>query len=143
MDTDTKRPSLVAGILQSRQKAEEPREASQDARDAVPTPMLDIRRSGGEILSFSYAYLTQVSFLPGDTLTLYFGDKKVIIDGRNLDDVREKIRLHKKGFVQEGTEAEGILKPESAEHIDRIDIEPEEERTQKPNETGRSKGHQR
>jgi len=141
VDTGTKRSSVVAGILESRQKDEnEPRDASQAARQAIPTPMLDIKLSGGDIESFSYAYLTQVSFTPGDTLTLYFGETKVVIDGQNLRDTRDRIRLHKEDWVQEGTEAEGDLKPDGAAHVSRIEIEKGEDEKKEPRrENGRHK----
>jgi hypothetical protein len=129
VDSNTKRSSVVAGILKSRQEEspEEPREASQAARQAIPAPMLDIRLADGCIRSFSYAYLTEMEFTPGDTLKLVFGDTTVIIDGQNLREMRDRIHMHKEDWVQEGTEAEGDLKPDGAAHVSRIDIERGEE----------------
>lgn len=146
MDSNTKRSAVLSGILESRQRDSEgdPRDAFKDVRQAIPTPMLDIVLAGGDIESFSYAYLTQVSFTPGDTITLYFGETKVVIDGQNLAEMREKIRLHKADGIQEGTEAESDLKADSAAHVSRIEIEKgEDERKERGRETGRTKNVER
>ena len=57
----------------------------RDARLAIPTPMLDIVLRSGKVRSFSYAYLAEVEFEPGDTLTLKFTSGATIIcEGRDL-----------------------------------------------------------
>ncbi len=125
MEPDTKnRSAVLLKILGGTDEAvaEEPRDAVKDTRPAIPTPMLDLVLRDGRVESFSYAYLTRVSFDPKGRLVLYFGDDTVSIEGRNLGDVRQKVRLHKADEIQEGVEAEGALKPETAAHIERIDI---------------------
>jgi hypothetical protein len=84
--------------------------------------MLDVVFRSGSIVSFSYAYLTRIDFEPADRLALHFGDDVVVIEGRNLRNLREKVRMHKASEIQEGTDAEDALKPESASHIERIRI---------------------
>lgn len=147
MESDTKRSSVLAGILGAKARDSapdsvgEPREAGKEARAAIDTPMLDIAFADGDIESFSYAYLTRTRFTPGDTITLYFAEARVVIDGRNLLEMRERIRLHRQDRVQEGTEAEGDLKPPGAAHISRIDIESEgKEKEERTSENRRRSG---
>lgn len=140
MDSDTKpRSSVVDRILKTPANDMEPREASKDVRPAVPTPMLDLVLATGEIESFAYAYLTRVSFDPSGTLTLHFGEDKVVIEGRNLRDIRQKVRLHKADEIAEGSGREGDLGPEGAPHVDNIRLVIAEEEEQE-HETGRGTG---
>lgn len=145
MDAETKtRSSIVERILkQPGANENEPREASKDIRPAVPTPMLDVVLRDGNIESFAYAYLTRVSFDPSGTLVLHFGEHKVFIEGRNLWDIRQKVRLHKADEISEGVEAEGTLKPENAAHIDRIRLEIAEDIKEAERETRRHKSFAR
>ncbi len=129
MDTDlTVRPSVVRKILReaserNEAQAEEARESIKEARPAVPTPMLDVAFKDGRIVSFNYAYLKEVDFEPGDTLTLKFADDAVVrIEGRNLGRHRGQIRLHRADEICEGTEAEGMAKAEGEPHISRIEV---------------------
>jgi hypothetical protein len=101
--------------------------------------MLDVILRDGSIESFAYAYLTRVSFDPGGSLVLHFGEDKVLIEGRNLTDIRQKLRLHKADEISEGTDIEGTLKPERAAHIDQIRIEIAEETKEAERETRRHK----
>jgi hypothetical protein len=89
-------------------------------RPGMPAPMLDIIMRSGRVESFGYAYLTRVSFDPRGRLLLYFGDDVVVLEGRNLQEMRQKIRMHREYEVREGTEAEDALKPEAAEHVERV-----------------------
>lgn len=141
MDADTKaRSSIVERILKPQGANENvPREASKDIRPAVPTPMLDVVLRDGTIESFAYAYLTRVSFDPGGMVVLHFGEDKVCIEGRNLGEVRQKVRLHKADEIVEGVETEGTLKPEDAAHIDRIRLEIAEEMKEVQHEARRTK----
>src|SRR5207247_843667 len=87
------------------------RESIKEARPAIPTPMLDVAFRDGRIVSFNYAYLKEVDFEPGDTLTLKFADDAVVrIEGRNLTRHRSQIRLHRADEISEGTDAEGLMK---------------------------------
>jgi hypothetical protein len=95
-------------------------EPIRDARLAVPTPMLDLVMRDGSVESFGYAYLSRVTFDPRGRLVLYFGEDVVVIEGRNLADIRQKVRRHKVSGIYEGIEAEEALKPESATYVDRI-----------------------
>lgn len=127
MDTDLKaRSSVVQKILQKprhEQETGEARESLKEARPAIPTPMLDVALRDGRIRSFNYAYLREVDFEPGDTLTLKFSDgTTVTIEGRNLARHRQQIRLHRADEIQEGSESEEALTPEDAPHISRIAI---------------------
>ena len=111
----------------------------KDARLAIPTPMLDLVMSDGQVESFSYAYLSRVRFDPRGRLRLYFGDDVAVLEGRNMTDIRQKIRMHKASEVYEGIEAEEALKPESAVHIERIYLstaKEEEERDDAGHDTG-------
>jgi len=120
------RSSVVQKILQKPRhepETEEARESLKEARPAIPTPMLDLAFRDGRIVSFSYTYLRQVDFAPGDTLVLKFADDTVVrIEGRNLTRHRSQIRLHRADEICEGTEAEGVAASEDEPHISRIEI---------------------
>ena len=114
--------TLLKKILHSDSGAipDEFAEPLRDARPAIPTPMLDLVLRDGRIESFSYAYLTRVKYEPGGKLILHFGDDVAVIEGRNLETIRQKVRMHKASEIYEGIEAEEALKPENAAHEDRI-----------------------
>jgi hypothetical protein len=95
-------------------------EAMRETRSAVTTPMLDLILRDGTVESFSYAYLSRVRFDPRGRLLLHFGDDIAVIEGRNMADIREKVRMHKASEIYEGIEAEEALKTESEAHIERI-----------------------
>lgn len=127
MDTDVKpRGSVVQKILQKPRhepETEGTRESLKESRPAIPTPMLDLAFRDGRIRSFNYAYLKEVDFEPGDTLTLTFADERVVrIEGRNLARHRGQIRLHRADEMCEGTEAEGLMRGEDEPYISRIEI---------------------
>ncbi len=127
MDTDVKpRGSVVQKILQKPRhepETEGTRESLKESRPAIPTPMLDLAFRDGRIQSFNYAYLKEVDFEPGDTLTLTFADERVVrIEGRNLARHRGQIRLHRADEMCEGTEAEGLMRGEGEPYISRIEI---------------------
>lgn len=107
--------------------ADESLEPLRDARPAIPTPMLDLVLRGGRVESFSYAFLIRVEYEPRGRLILHFGEDVVVIEGRNLENIRQKIRMHKASEIYEGIEAEESLKPESAAHVDRIYLTTEKE----------------
>src|ERR1035438_4753350 len=117
----------------------------KDSRAAIPTPMLDVVFRSGSIVSFSYAYLTRIDFDPRGKLDLHFGEDVVVIEGRNLRGMQQKLRLHKADEIHEGVEAEGALKPEGAAHVERILILNEREirREAQRNDNGKHKGVER
>jgi len=138
LDTDLNvRPSVVQKILQKpaarhELETEEARDSIKEARPAIPTPMLDVAFRDGRVRSFNYAYLKEVDFEPGDSLTLKFADDSVIrIEGRNLGRHRQQIRLHRADGICEGTEAEGMVKAEGEPHISRIEITQEGQEEQR------------
>ena len=145
MQAEKTRSAVLAKILSHSEESQEPREAMKDMRGAIPTPMLDLVFKSGSIVSFAYAYLTRIDFDPKGTLALHFGDDVVVIEGRNLFEMRQKLRLHRADEIQEGNEAEDALKPESAAHVERIEIVREQEKggEAKPHDAGRHKGVER
>ncbi len=104
--------------------AESFKEARARSRESV---MLDVRLADGTIESFPYAYLTRVRYTPGDILLMRFGADEVRAEGKNLARLREAISEHRMRFIQEGTEADEVLKPDEAPHIGRIVITEREE----------------
>ena len=84
--------------------------------------MLDVRFSNGARCALSYSYLVKIEYLPADQLKLSFGLDTVLVEGRRLLPLYEKLRRHRTRFVQEGTVAEDELKPEEASHIDLIEL---------------------
>ena len=145
MQAEKTRSSVVAKILSQTEDSGELRDAMKESRPAIPTPMLDVVFKSGAIVSFSYAYLTRIDFDPGGRLALHFGDDVVVIEGRNLLDMRQKIRLHRADEIAEGLEAEGALKPESSVHVERIEIVSDREmkREAQRNDGAKHKGVER
>jgi hypothetical protein len=143
------RQSTLEKILGTKVAAEledsDPREAVKDMRAAIASPMLDVVFKTGRIVSFSYAYLTQIEFEPKGRMSMHFGDDVVVIEGRNLREVRQKVRLHKADEIVEGVESEGGLRPEADAHIERIEIysEKEAKREAQRNDSGRTKSMER
>jgi hypothetical protein len=140
--TNAKRSPHLQQILDNARPRHEPEveeAALKDARPAIPTPMLDLVMSDGQVESFSYAYLSRVRFDPRGRLALYFGDDVAVLEGRNMAEIRQKIRMHKASEVYEGIEAEEALKPENAAHVERIYLtsaKQEEERYDAGHDTG-------
>jgi hypothetical protein len=66
---------------------------------------------------------------------LFFGEDVAVLEGRNLDEVRQKVRMHRAYEIHEGIEAEEALKPESAPHVERIYLTTKEE-LEESNDTG-------
>src|SRR5260370_1014273 len=83
----------------------ETQEPVKDARPALPVPMLDLVMKDGSVESFSYAYLSRIHFDPQGRLTLYFGEDVAVIEGRNMSEIRQKVRMHKASEIHEGIEA--------------------------------------
>jgi hypothetical protein len=104
-------------------EVEEAERTLKEMRGAVPTPMLDVVFRSGKVRSFSYAYLSEVEFEPGDTLKLKFSSgAEVIIEGRNLTRHRQHVRLHRADEIRECPENELGLEGEAIEQVERIHI---------------------
>jgi hypothetical protein len=82
-----------------------------------------VRFATGDVESFNYAYLTRISYKPGDSLRLQFGGYVIQVEGKRLNRLRDSVSEHRARYIQEGTDAEEGLKPEDAAHIDSILIE--------------------
>ncbi len=115
-------------ILEKARPQHEPevREAERslkESRPAIPTPMLDVVLRDGRIRSFSYAYLAEVDFEPGDKLTLRFSNGAgIVIEGRGLSRHRQQVRLHRADEIRECSESELALQPDSEPQVERIYI---------------------
>jgi hypothetical protein len=104
-------------------EVEEARESLKETRVAIPTPMLDVVLRDGKVRSFSYAYLYEVEFEPGDTLTLKFTTgAAVIAEGRGLSRHRQQIRLHRADEIRECEQNELALEKEGISLVERIHI---------------------
>lgn len=104
-------------------EVEEAEKSLKEMRGAIPTPMLDVVFRNGKVRSFSYAYLSEVEFEPGDTLTLRFtSGAAVIIEGRNLTRHRQQVRLHRADEIRECSESELGLEGDGIEQVERIYI---------------------
>ena len=123
-----RRPSVVDKILQHpapryEPEVEEAQQSLKETRLAVATPMLDIILRSGHIRSFSYAYLSEVEFEPGDTLTLKFTTGSAIIaEGRGLARHRQLVRLHRADEIRECPESELTLLSDEGSVVERITI---------------------
>jgi hypothetical protein len=95
----------------------------KETRIAIPTPMLDIVLRNGTIRSFSYAYLSEVEFEPGDLLTLRFTTGAAIyVEGRGLGRARQQVRLHRADEIRECSECELALEGEGVSQVEKIRI---------------------
>ena len=126
-DTKTRRPEflekMMAAVPRHEPEVEEARESLKESRFAIPTPMLDVVMRDGRMRSFSYAYLAEVEFEPGDKLTLKFSNgAAVIVEGRGLARHRVQVRLHRAEAIQESPESELERGLEEISQVDRIYI---------------------
>lgn len=104
-------------------EVEEAERSLKESRPAMPTPMLDVVFRSGKIRSFSYAYLSEVEFEPGDTLTLKFSNgATVFVEGRGLARHRVQVRQHRAEAIQESSESELALDSEGVSQVERIHI---------------------
>jgi hypothetical protein len=129
---------ILGGEVAESPESEE-MEAVKDSRPAVPSPMLDLVMRSGCVESFGYAYLSRVSFDPRGRLLLHFGDDIAVLEGRNMHEIQQKVRMHRATEIREGIEAEEALKAESAPHVDSIVITSKDEMEERKRETRRSK----
>lgn len=125
--TTAKRPEFLEKMMgtapRHEPEAEEAERALKEMRGAVPTPMLDLVFRSGKVRSFSYAYLSELEFEPGDTLTLKFtSGAAVIVEGRNLARLRQSVRLHRADEICECSESELGIEGEGILQVERIHI---------------------
>ena len=121
---EPRRAGSHSGRVQDREQDDAVREAyATGRRQTQDDIMLDVRFSNGSRCALSYSYLVKIEFLPTDQLKLTFGLDIVLVEGRRLLPLYEKLRRHRARFVQEGTVAEDELKPEEASHIDFIQLQ--------------------
>lgn len=125
-DSSTKRSPHLREILEKARPRLEPevQEASlKETRLAIPTPMLDVIFRDGRVRSFNYAYLSEVDFEPGDTLTIkYTTGVEVTLEGRGLSRHRQQVRLHRADEIRECSETELALLEDGVSQIERIHI---------------------
>jgi hypothetical protein len=122
-----KRSPILEEILNKAGPRHEPEveeaHSLKEARLSISTPMLDVFFRNGKIRSFSYAYLAEVEFEPGDTMTLKFTNGTAIIaEGRGISYHRQQIRLHRAAEIRECTESELTLQAEGVSQIEKIHI---------------------
>ena len=122
-----KRPEFLEKMMATVTPRHEPEveeaQSLKESRPAMPSPMLDLVFRDGKIRSFSYAYLAEVEFEPGDKLTLKFSNGAVIIvEGRGLGRHRVQVRLHRTEAIQESPENELEHGLEEISQVDRIYI---------------------
>jgi len=104
-------------------EVEEAERSLKEARLAIPTPMLDVVFRDGKVRSFSYVYLAEVEFEPGDKLTLKFtSGAAVIVEGRRLERYRQSVRLHRADEIRECAESELELDGQGISQVEKIYI---------------------
>jgi hypothetical protein len=104
-------------------EVEESDRSLKEARLSIPTPMLDVIFRSGKIRSFSYAYLAEVEFEPGDTVTLKFTNGMVIVaEGRGIAYHRQQVRLHRAAEIRECSASELALDGEGISQVETITI---------------------
>ena len=128
MSTNTaKRPEFLQKMMATpprhEPEVEEAERTLKEMRGAVPTPMLDVLFRNGKARSFGYAFLKEVEFDPGDTLTLKFvGGEEVIIEGRGLGRLRQSVRLHRADEIRECADGELGIEGEDITQVECITI---------------------
>jgi hypothetical protein len=110
-------------------ETEEAEDSLRESRPAMPTPMLDFVFRNGKVRSFNYAYLAEVEYEPGDTLTLKFSNgATVYVEGRGLARHRLQVRLHRAESINECSESELALDVEGISLVEKIHITEGEEK---------------
>jgi hypothetical protein len=135
-DTDTRKSTLLTKILKHPAAGAEmpgdPRPPFEDARvRSRDTLAIDIRFADGRRAGFNYSYLMETDFEirdSGEVITLRFTNALVIIEGRCLTELYDKLLDNRARLIQEGTEGEEELLDANAPYIERIEIERKEKR---------------
>jgi len=123
-----KRPDYLEKMMASvgpkhEPEVEEAERTLKEIRGSVPTPMLDLAFRDGRVRSFSYAYLSDVDFMPGDMLTLRFTSGALVhVEGRNLARLRQSVRLHRADEIRESSDTEVMQDGQDVAQVDRIQI---------------------
>jgi hypothetical protein len=123
-----KRPEFLEKMMATASPRHEPEveeaeRSLKEVRQAIATPMLDLIFRNGKVRSFSYAYLSEVEFEPGDTLTLKFTTgAEVVVEGRGLARHRQHVRLHRADEIRECPESELTSQEEGISQVERIHI---------------------
>jgi hypothetical protein len=127
-DTEVKKSSAVQKILQHPANRREPEtdESGKQYEDARSRDNfnLEFRFSDGKREFLSLVGL-EAEFDPGkdgDTLTLHFARADVIVTGRALLSLYEKLLDQRARFIQENTEAERGLQPADIPYVEQIEI---------------------
>ena len=98
-------------------------ETLKASRPHMQAPMLDVVFRNGQIRSFNYAYLSEVEFQPGDTITVKFtSGAAIVIEGRGLANHRQQIRQHRADEIRECAENELQLQGEGVSQVEKIFI---------------------
>lgn len=71
------------------------------AKDKLNVLMLDIRHKAGDRSAFPYSYLTGIFFNASGEIRMEYSGHKVVIRGRNLDNLYNALLNHRVDFVQE------------------------------------------
>jgi hypothetical protein len=104
-------------------EVEDAERSLKETRLAIQTPMLDVIFRDGRIRSFSYTYLAEVEFEPGDKLTLKFtSGAEIIVEGRGLARHRQLVRLHRADEIHECSQSELGLQQEEISQVESISI---------------------
>jgi len=92
--------------------------------------MLEIHHRDGTISALGYAWLDHAIFDPSEGITLFFGRRKVVIQGQHLDaEVRPMIQLfpailrHRVPWIQEARGPESLQASPGALVIEDITVE--------------------
>ena len=98
-------------------------ESLKESRPHMQAPMFDVVFRSGQIRSFSYAYLSEVEYMPGDTLIIKFtSGAAIIVEGRGLARHRQQVRQHRADEIRECRESELQLQGEGVSQVERITI---------------------
>jgi hypothetical protein len=114
---------MAAPVPKHEPEVEEAERALKEVRGSVPTPMLDFVFNDGRVRSFSYTYLADVDFMPGDMLTLRFTSGALVhVEGKHLARLRQSVRLHRADEIRESLETELMQDGQGAAQVERIQI---------------------
>jgi hypothetical protein len=130
-DKDASSPSILSLSKYIKKSSAESEEEIKEAADALQHArarsrealMLDVHLKDGTIESFDYSLPKRVTYRPGGSLILQFGQDKIKVKGSNLTEVRQAVTEGRARSIQEGTQAERDIAPEDAALIESIDIE--------------------
>ena len=90
---------------------------------------LELRFCDGKRRFFSLVELGETDFDPGDsdTLTLRFARANIVVTGRSLVTLYEKLLDQRARFIEQNTDAEGDLHGPGKPYVERIEIQRKED----------------